>query len=292
MHRPIFIVCVLLALGWLGIEPSKAQDTVTPTNEGQNAPISVAMSFKRYDYMLFEPVIVEVEIRNTSAQDIILSSDNAEIPWISFIITDPRGKTVKRDRGAVFEAKLLKSQGQPLRFTIDITPYYQIRNPGEYRLRTVIGLPFGDPVITNPQRFQIREGKTLYSTSRNYQSSNLTYSIMKFSPDLSNSYAYARVEDPNANRVYANTSLGEITDTNPQILFDDSGNIHVLHIIGSGEYRYSRLDAMGGLQNQSKYISANGVPPKLMRMQDGGVLVAGGEQDKEKERKRLSSSVA
>ncbi|PTX97284.1 hypothetical protein DB346_19965 [Verrucomicrobia bacterium LW23] len=255
--------------------------------------LDVQMSLKRNDFMLFEPIIVEVSIKNNGTEDVTLSSNDPDKPWISFLMRDSRGKSVRPDLGAIYPDRVVRAQGPPLRLTLDITPYYMLRDVGEYKIQCAIKVQgMVNHLVTEPaQRFQISEGRQLYTVSHRYKDALLTYSVMRFSPDLSSTYVYLRVVNEAGNRVLSNTILGDMADTQtPQLLFDNNGNVHVMHVIGVGTYRYSRLNPTGReLQEQLVYKSSQGIPPQIVA-HNGAVVVAGGQEDMSGKRAKLSQN--
>jgi hypothetical protein len=100
------------------------------------------------------------------------------------------------------------------------------------------------------------------------------------SPKPDETELYLRVEEPAENVVYANVGLGGIEAfVDPQVYFDPEGNIHILHLLAMSTYLYSRADAQGKILHQAVFKTFQQIPPRLSKMDDGNVYVAGGMEE-------------
>lgn len=115
---------------------------------------------------------------------------------------------------------------------------------------------------------------------------------MRFSPDNSSTELYLRIDDAKENIVYTTLLLGPITAVvTPQVNFDRDGRIHIFHTLGQGNYRYNRITADGVLENQSNYEGIPERPPHLVQVEDGAVMVVGGQvQGDDNQREHLSDA--
>jgi hypothetical protein len=107
-----------------------------------------------------------------------------------------------------------------------------------------------------------------------------TYSLIRFSPRPDSTELYLRVEEPGENVVYSNVGLGEIEAfVDPQVFFDPQGNIHILHMLAMSTYLYTRADAQGKIAHQGIFKTFQQIPPRLSKMEDGSIFVAGGIEE-------------
>jgi hypothetical protein len=126
---------------------------------------------------------------------------------------------------------------------------------------------------------------------RPVESSERTYSLIRFSPDADTTRLYLRVEDPEENIVYANLALGDLASyADPDVNFDPRGNVHVLQPVAQGTYLYSRADPDGKILDQTMFRTFRLVRPMLRKVEDGNVLVVGGQAiDPNSPREKLSA---
>ena len=116
------------------------------------------------------------------------------------------------------------------------------------------------------------------------------YSLIRFSPQPDRTNLYLRVEDPAANLILANLSLGEVVAyIDPDVYFDPQGNLHVLQPIAMSTYLYSRTDPDGKVLHQGIFKTFQAVPPRLAKLEDGNIIVLGGlEENPNTPREKLS----
>ena len=99
------------------------------------------------------------------------------------------------------------------------------------------------------------------------------------------------MEDEAENAVYVTERLGEIISfSDPKVEFDAENNLHILHVNGRGMYRYTRVNAKGGLITRDNFDSVNDLQPQLFKTKDGSVLVQGGRKEDQSTRRELLSA--
>jgi hypothetical protein len=259
-----------------------------------SAQIQVSAETQRSNYLLFERVDVLVTITNIGGSDLILNNDEGR-PWLSFMVS---GETIRQnfmpvhaERQSNFNALTLKV-GETKTLRVNITPLFSFREEGDYRASAVIDLPGEGQVVSEPVPFTIQKGHVIVSQSRSVESSQRTYSLVRFSPTSDLTRLYLRVEAPDENVVYANLALGDlVSSADPDFFFDPQGNVHVLQPTSLGTYLYTRADPDGKVLDQRVFKTVQYVRPRLAKIDDGSVVVQGGlEEDPNAPREKLSDT--
>jgi hypothetical protein len=264
------------------------------------AQIQISAQTQRNDFLLYERVDLFVTVQNVGGTDLVLDNNEGR-PWLSFMVSKHEHGNdfpVQPERKANFPGLMLKA-GESKTFKVNLTPLFAFREEGEFRASAVVDLPGAGQMISDPVPFTVLNGRTVWSQVHAVEGSQRTYSLITFSPNINGTTLYLRVEDPVENMVYANIALGQIVASiDPEVFFDPAGNLHILHPVAPGAYLYSRADPDGKILHQAIFKSAPSpdtpfgtVPPHLVKIDDGNVLVSGGlTEDANKPRERLSDS--
>ena len=274
--RGIFSAGLLSLLLWAGAAA------------GAEAQMRIGLAADRYTFLLYEPIVLHLTVQNDAGFDMVFQ-DQPGHPWLTFLITRADRSAVNPDR-QIPGRDLSLGDGKSVTLDVDVTPLYAMRETGPYKIQAVVDVG-GRQFLSAPISVTLVNGKRIWSETRNVEGSPRTYSLLRFAPSMKGTFLYLRVEDAAQNLVYSNSLLGEVIDVQPpQVLFDDAGQIHVLHLAGTETYRYTRASVDGAVLSQSVYAASDeGNAPSLARAGDGGILVAGGRQEnKENRRERLS----
>ena len=272
-------LAVLAALGYLA------------ASSLASAQVQVTAQTARTNFLLYERVDILVSVSNVGESDLVLDNNEGQ-PWLSFMLARHVGHNyspVKPERKSGFQAVTLKA-GETKTLRINITPLFTFRNEGEYRAAAVIDLPGQGQIVSDYVPFNVVNGRKVWSQSRPVDGSQRIYSLIRFSPNSNHTDIYLRIEDPAMNLVYANMALGEIvSSTDPEAFFDPEGNLHILNPVSLGTYLYTRSDPNGKIQHHAIFKTFQTIPPRLHKLEDGSVTVAGGlEENAKSTRERLS----
>ena len=261
-----------------------------------SAQIQVTAQTERTNYLLYERVDLLVTIQNMGDTALLLDNNEGQ-PWLSFLVSKHNRLPVRPERNSDFAALNLKV-GETKTLRVNITPLFSFREEGQYTAEAVIDLPGAGQMISQPVPFVILKGTTVWSQVRPVDSSERTYSLIRFSPDAQTTHLYLRVENPSENMVLANLALGDIASyRDPEVFFDPAGDLHILQPIALSTYLYSRTDPDGKILDQRIFKSiavrdpsgSMRIPPRLAKTDDGSVTVVGGQlQDPNKQREKLS----
>jgi hypothetical protein len=239
------------------------------------AQVQVSAQTARSIFLLYERVDLFVTVRNIGGTDLVLDNNEGH-PWLSFLVSKHDGLPVRPERESSFAPLTIKS-GETKTLSVNLTPLFAFRDPGQFTAAAVIDLPGAGQVISENVPFNIMDGHKVWTQERPVDGSQRFYSLIRFSPAPDNTRLYLRVENPSENVVYANLALGDIASfIDPEVNFDPQGDIHILQPVALGTYLYTRANADGKIQTQKIFKTFQQVPPRLEKMDDGNVTVAGG----------------
>jgi hypothetical protein len=240
--------------------------------------IDAKMGREGADYLLYERTDMFVTLTNTSDTDIVLDNEGSH-PWLSFMICKHNTMPVRPERQALFKPLTLK-QGETKTLRINLTPLFSFRDEGGYTAQAVVTLPGAGDITSREVPFTVLLGKVVWSQQRPVDGTDRIYSLLRFSPKPDETDLYLRVEVPSDNLVLANVGLGPVEAyIDPQVFFDPQGNLHVMHLISMSTYLYTRADATGKVIHQGVFKTFQEVPPRLRKMDDGNIYVAGGLEE-------------
>jgi hypothetical protein len=248
------------------------------TSSPASAQIEVTAQTERSDFLLYERVDMLVTVANTGESDLILNNEEGHT-WLSFLVTKHDGLPVRQERTSTFKPISLKV-GESKTLRVNITPLFSFREEGQYNAAAVIDLPGDGQIVSDAVPFTVMRGRQVWSQTRPVDGSDRVYSLLRFSPQPDRTSLYLRVEDPSENIVLANLSLGDVVAyIDPEVFFDPQGNLHVMQPIAMSTYLYTRADQDGKILHQGIFKTYQAVPPRLVKLEDGNVIVQGGLED-------------
>ena len=244
--------------------------------------VSVALDIKRRVHLRYEPILATVRITNLSGRDLMLQ--DAEQPWFGFDVTGTTTETLVPPRNPDYHLDPLEVKiGETVKRSVDLTRLYGISEFGTHRVKATIFAKPLNKLFASPARLvEITEGKTLWQqtvgvpeTLRN-AGRNHTVKLIEFEADKR--YLYVRVEDEEQAYVFCTHRIGHMIDgTTPQMQFDTSNNLYVLHLIAPKTYTLTNIGVNGEFLSQHLY----GAPksrPALRRLADGTIQIVGGHR--------------
>lgn len=245
-----------------------------------HAQLEVRIQLPRRLYMLYEPVIATVSIRNVSGRDIVLR-DSGSQNWFGFEVTRQGGRQVA-PRSTTYSLQPLDlGAGETLSRTINLTPLFALQELGTYRVRSVIYFADLNRVYASGYAvLDIAEGRVLRKQSVGVPDSRQTrdVSLMAFRmPE--GERLYIRIVDSDRGIVYCNTKLGRLLTTDlPQMVFGRENSVHVLHPAAPRQFLYTELGLDGKVVQRKTYLAPK-TNPRLTVSADNVVNVVGGVLD-------------
>ena len=247
-----------------------------------HAQLQVGLEIRRHFFMLYEPIVATVTIKNMAGRDVTLADAPAQ-SWFSFQVNRTDGQLVPPLNPDYQLPSLTIPMGQSIRRSIILNTLYPVRELGAYRIRaTVYFAPMDKYFQSQPVNLELSEGRTVWQQTvgipEGATGAGGTRKISLLSFRQSDfTRLYARVEDVDEGTVYATTPLGKIfAATEPDVQIDCNNTLHVLQVAGPKLYLYSHLGLNGEMLSQEQYASGK-ARPILSRSAAGIVTVAGGE---------------
>src|ERR1044072_1020944 len=97
------------------------------------AQIEVELRFDSPVYLKYEPIMAHVKISNLAGYTIGLFNHNDK-PWLSFYVSRRSGEQVD-EMGVEYDLQQAQiAGGDTLTMHVNLTPVYNIRSPGVYRV--------------------------------------------------------------------------------------------------------------------------------------------------------------
>lgn len=238
-----------------------------------SAQLEVQLTAARNLFIQYEPIQLEARVRNITDQPIKLSRGQRG-NWLDFIVTNASNVPVRR-LTPIETSPTVLPPGEALRLTVNLTPHFNIRDTGPYDIRCVISTSSGKDYTTIPLRITLGRGLTIWEGKRISGSSTIHYSLLRFI-EKRETYLYFRVEEPEKNMVFTTRRLGTLVSfTEPKVLFDPAGNVHILHTPTSQTYLHSVFTPEGSLISQNERVRTDSIP-QLVQDTDGSIRFVGG----------------
>ena len=253
--------------------------TVIPAH-GQ---IGVALEIKRRLHLRYEPLLATVRIQNLSGRDILLHDEDQ--PWFGFDIAGVNAGVIVPPRNPDYHLDPLELKiGETVKRTVDLTKLYTISELGMHRVKVTIFAKQLNKLFVSPAALvDISEGRTIWERTVGVPDTlpnagrDHTIKLIEFQDDKR--YLYVRVEDVEQAYVFCTRKLGYMIDgTNPQMQFDTTNNLYILHLVAPKTYRLTNIGVNGEFLGQHTY-SAPKAKPYFRRLADGTVQIVGAHRD-------------
>jgi len=246
------------------------------------AQLLIGLTVKRKFFMMYEPILATVTVKNLAGRDITLS-DSATQSWFGFQITRPDGQLVPPLNPDYKLSPLTIPAGQTLKRSVVLNTLFPVRDLGPYRVRATIFDAANEKYYQSPHiDLEISEGKTVWQETVGVPAGvsgaggTRKLSLLSFR-QADYSYLYVRVEDTDASIIYMTLPLGKLmASIEPDVQIDLQNTLHVLQVAGPKTYLYSHIGLNGELLAQNNVYSTN-ARPVLRRDKSGMVALVGGE---------------
>lgn len=261
------------------------------------AQFEVELTLDSANYMRYEPITAHVKVSNFSGHTIGLFNHN-EKPWLSFYVSRQNGQQVD-DLGVEYDLQQAQIKGgDSMVVHVNLTPVYNIRAPGIYRVMAIVNSATHNREFKSPVRqFDLSTGRVLWQetvavhltnapavtpTTTNEPPVNLAKEDLRTYVLVANRVQrgeklYARVESEENNLVYGVVQLGILVGFGkPEAMVDRQSHLHVLHQVGSRSFSYIELTPSAKFAKQKVYSNIKS-RPELKIDDQGKVNVTGGE---------------
>lgn len=251
------------------------------------ADIIMRLDVPRSCYMLYEPVAVNLALRNTSGQALIFGSEAEFKGYMEVELTDMQDRPLKGSGTKVALNGMILRPGVNQSIRINISKWLDMNRVGYYKLRLFISHPMlKNEYQSNQVTFDIAQGKVLWS--RNFGVPQLEKSPVMGQPlpmrsytiktlqDKSDTHLFLLVEDKE--KIYAMKNLGRLLGREtPSCELDALNQLHILLPVTTKLFHYQVFDWKGNREVERVYRTAERPPILFRDVKNGSVKIIGGE---------------
>lgn len=249
------------------------------------AQIQVSLSTDRNEYLLYEVLDVTVKVANQSGEVLDMARMAQSEPWIDFVISTPENEEISHTDRPWSPPRFALIPGEVRSLTFNLTPNFQIREAGRYRVKAVV-TQVGRRYSSRTINFSVIQGATIWKQNFlappgvNDVKRELRprlYSLLVHRNNDRN-VLYLRIQNPEAGWVFCTTPLGEAVNYGePRARIDKHGDCHIFHQSGTRIFTYTRFSVMGK-RLTTRFFSNISSPPNMIVDDNGNTEVIGGEE--------------
>ena len=252
------------------------------------AQITVDLKLDRTLYLADEPISGELTIVNRAGQDLIFG-DSGGLSWLDFTVTDGGGNLITPSQNVISERPIVLTAGQTYKHKVMINKRYPMSSIGTYRVKASVTFPqinrvFQTKIIT----VQVTEGQPMWSQIVGVPQGHPAagtyreYSLMTYYHGARSKALYFRLKGSDSGVVYRTYPIGDYMALRPPTHAIDSQNqLHVLHMTGPHEYKYTVINIDGDPVKQQKLFEKGSSRPELKTTGYGEVTLTGGVTEEE-----------
>ena len=246
-----------------------------------HAQLQIDLTLNRHAYILYEPIVATVSVTNYAGREVVLE-DTPGKPWLNMEVSSVDGGMISPYDSDFQTRSITVPMGQTVKYQIDLSPQFPIRNIGAYRIRADLYFAEADHYFySNYITFDLTSGKTIWRQTVGVPGDRGDLrEVSLLTHQLSDRLLlYVRVRAANGDTVYVTRPLGRlvITGREPEEMLDRDNTLHVLHEAVPGAYLYTVVNVDGERLMQRAYNRVGPSRPTLVRRPDGTVEVRGGE---------------
>ena len=250
------------------------------------ADVIMHLSIPRTQYMIYEPIIAGLALRNTSGQTLVFGHEAEFKGFLEIGLYDTFNRPLKGSGTKVDLKGLILRPGADQKIRVNISKWLNMQRTGSYKLKVFISHPMlKNEYESNHCNFDISAGQIFWQRTfgiPNLQGAQLGQDlkmrsyIIKTLQNNSEIHFYLFVEDNT--RVYAIKYLGILLGRElPSCEIDSLNQLHILLPVSSKKFSYMIFDWHGKLDKQCYYQNARTIPMLHRQSSTGDVSVIGGE---------------
>lgn len=251
------------------------------------AQIGIGIKTDRTRYLQYEPVKVQVTLRNDTGNALIFPEDDQGKSYLRIRVDNREGMPVKtlQPGKANFAAGLVLGAGETKTLHLVVNDVADIQDEGVYQIFAEVGHDrLARDYRSETLIFQVSSGLPVWSREIGMPATDTTSRIAPRKVSLllfqeSDRYRFALQMEDDA-KVYGIVRLGpRISGFPPQCDVDSYSNIHILTMARPRLVQYRIFDNSLVLKQDRYYVMLSDSIPKLQRDPAiGRVMVAGGRE--------------
>ena len=249
------------------------------------AQTRVSLALERTEFLLYEPIEAGVRIDNQSAEPLDMEHLSKGEPWLDFFIVTPENEQIGRVEKVWKPPALSVPPGETSSVTVNLLPWFLIRDSGEYRVTAVVSIG-GNRIVSRPVAFTVVNGVMIWerrfiappaSDDASQTPRPRHYSLLIQRRD-DRQVLYVRIQNPEAGRVYCTTPVGSIVNFGePRTRIDLRGDLHVFHQSGARLFNFTKFSPTGKLLG-ARYFSNISSTPTMVAVENKETEIVGGEE--------------
>ena len=226
-------------------------------------------------FLIGEQTTVQVEVRNNTGGTLIIAGTNRNAKLSFELVTDSGASVPTRTELALAPNDVIRN-GQPWVRSIDLNAFYDLRNPGQLRIRAYIEWE-GNAYLSAKAFMGIERGKEvgklIAADGTDKNKTTVRYSLRTVARE-EGEILFLCLEDPDTQLRLACANLGTMVRLYPAVLRRDAaGHLHILHQSAPNRFTHSELTATGRLLSQEHFATDYQMPD--MQELDGHIVVRG-----------------
>ena len=236
------------------------------------AQVEVTCSLNHKKYLLYEPIMAKITVKNISGQQLVLAERGSEAAILVFEVKNTRGYPADRRRTMIIEKPIVLAPREKTELLIYLNSAYRINEIDSYSARARV--KYADySYNSKPSFFDTYEG--LVASKIKTLEPPREFTIRKISRAHKGTYLYMRTDDLKGAMNYGVTILDSMLPVfDPRMVMDGEGRIHTLHRKSPQQYVEVVID-MNGREVERSYYRATFGDVNLMRDEAGNVRVDG-----------------
>lgn len=257
------------------------------------AQLSVRIQLGQTNYLEYDPVFIQVSVRNNSAHAVAFGNLAELKGGLKFEIRHENGKNrcylpLIDPKTAPPLTGIIIPPGATKEFTFDICDYYDVHRPGAYSIRAVVSHHlFRNEYISQLLFFNVVPGVNIWSTkfgvpellgNKNIKTEKIEQRTYRIVSLYTGQIHVLNLIVEDENKIYANRrfayNLG--AEFKPQFVLDFLSRLHVLAPASNRVFAYYVFDHDGRLQNRRVVIKEDRKPVLVSDPKNGYVTLIGG----------------
>ena len=194
---------------------------------GLLAQVELSCEVQHNKYILFEPILVKLTVRNTGPRPIALHEHGKTTARLSFEIKNSRGYPQDRTTQALLKEPVIVGSNEAEVIYTYINTAYLMNKVDSYRISA--GVRMGNTQYTSPRQFfDVYQGVEVQKLTT--LEPHRVWTLRKLSRSNVGIFLFLRVDDGNGRINYGVHTLDRMIDGfDPQMIIDIRNRIHVLH---------------------------------------------------------------
>ena len=247
------------------------------------AQISISISTDRQKYIRFEPIRLEVSLKNYSGHILNFASESKEGGFLALEVINKKGKAIPQfDSNFNPASNLILSPGVVKSLSIVISEYLNLQVEDDYELRVRVGhRRFRNDFLSHPVFFIVRSGAPVWKrevglphVSEDTIIATRSCSLNIFHQDEGDIYYYKNEDEE---FVYSVIRLGpRVLGIKPQCEVDALSRVHTLIQTAPRLFNYRIIDIKGEIKHNSYYLINQSGPKLVHDSEVGSVSILGG----------------